>query len=50
MSTKEEEVPFILVKAVIFPWINLLWIGSILMALGTVIAVVQRLKKRLMHG
>jgi len=42
---KEEEVPFILVKAVIFPWINLLWIGSILMALGTVIAVVQRLKR-----
>jgi cytochrome c biogenesis factor len=30
---------------VIFPWINLLWIGSILMALGTVIAVVQRLKR-----
>jgi cytochrome c-type biogenesis protein CcmF len=42
---KEEEVPFILVKAVVFPWINLLWIGSILMALGTVIAVVQRLKR-----
>ena len=42
---KEEDVPFILVKAVIFPWINLLWIGSILMALGTVIAVVQRLKR-----
>jgi cytochrome c-type biogenesis protein CcmF len=42
---KEEDAPFILVKAVIFPWINLLWIGSILMALGTVIAVVQRLKR-----
>jgi cytochrome c biogenesis factor len=29
----------------VFPWINLLWIGSILMALGTVIAVVTRIRR-----
>ena len=41
----EAEVPFILVKAEVFPWINLLWLGSILMAVGTGIAIVQRIKR-----
>ena len=40
----EAEEPFILIKAEVFPWINLLWIGSLLMALGTVIAVTTRLR------
>jgi len=42
---KEAEEPFILIKAEVFPWINLLWLGSILMALGTVIAVVTRIRR-----
>ena len=42
---KEAEEPFILIKAEVFPWINLLWIGSILMAIGTVIAVVTRIRR-----
>lgn len=41
----EAEEPFILIKAEVFPWINLLWIGSLLMAIGTVIAVVMRIKR-----
>ena len=41
----EAEEPFILIKAEVFPWINLLWIGSILMALGTVIAMINRLRR-----
>lgn len=41
----EAEVPFILVKAEVFPWINLLWLGSILMAVGTGIAIAQRAKR-----
>jgi cytochrome c-type biogenesis protein CcmF len=41
----EAEVPFILVKAEVFPWINLLWLGSILMAVGTGIAIAQRSKR-----
>jgi len=41
----EAEVPFILVKAEVFPWINLLWLGSILMAVGTGIAIAQRVKR-----
>lgn len=39
-----EEAPFILIQAIVFPLINLLWAGCILMAIGTVIAVYQRVK------
>lgn len=41
----EAEESFILVKAEVFPWINLLWLGSILMAIGTVIAMVTRIRR-----
>lgn len=41
----EEEKPFIVMKAIMFPLINLLWLGSILMVVGSFIAVVQRFKK-----
>ncbi len=33
---------FIIMKAIIFPGINILWIGSILMAIGTILAVWSR--------
>ena len=36
---------FIIMKAIIFPGINVLWIGSLLMALGTALAVWSRLKQ-----
>jgi len=41
----DNEKPFIVLKAIIFPYINLLWIGMILMAVGTLIAVIQLFKK-----
>ncbi|MEY2962987.1 MAG: hypothetical protein RL754_248 [Bacteroidota bacterium] len=41
----DAEVPFIIVKAEVFPWINMLWLGSIIMAIGTVIAMIQRRKQ-----
>jgi len=41
----EREKPFIVQKAIIFPMINILWIGSILMVIGSFIAVWQRIKK-----
>jgi cytochrome c-type biogenesis protein CcmF len=41
-----EEKPFIVLKAILFPLINLLWIGCILMVIGSAIAVVQRYRKR----
>ncbi len=40
-----EQKPFIVMKAIVFPLINLLWLGCILMVVGSFIAVVQRFKK-----
>lgn len=46
---REKEDPdkeFIILKAIIFPGINILWIGSILMAFGTMLAVYARIRKK----
>lgn len=40
----EDEKPFIVMKAIVFPMINLLWLGCILMAVGSTIAVVERIQ------
>ncbi|MAN01605.1 MAG: cytochrome C biogenesis protein [Owenweeksia sp.] len=45
-QAKKDEKPFIVMKAIVFPMINLLWIGCILMAIGSGIAVWQRVKNR----
>jgi len=39
------EPEFIVLEAIVFPFINILWIGSIIMFLGTLMAVIQRVKK-----
>lgn len=36
---------FIVMKAIVFPGINILWIGCIVMALGTFFAMYSRLRK-----
>ncbi|MGB0403404.1 MAG: heme lyase CcmF/NrfE family subunit [Salibacteraceae bacterium] len=41
---KVEQKEFIVMQAIMFPYINLLWLGSIIMFIGTIIAVVNRLK------
>lgn len=41
-----EKQDFIVLQAIVFPYINLLWLGSILMIIGTFIAVAQRLKSQ----
>lgn len=41
---KSKENDFIIMKAVIFPWINILWIGCIVMVIGTGMAVYQRIR------
>jgi cytochrome c-type biogenesis protein CcmF len=41
---------FIVMKAVMFPYINILWIGSITMALGTLIAIIERMRKLKIHN
>jgi cytochrome c-type biogenesis protein CcmF len=37
---------FIVMQALVFPYINILWIGCIVMAIGTLIAVWQRAKNK----
>ena len=37
---------FIVMKAVMFPYINVLWIGCITMALGTFIAMRERMRTK----
>jgi cytochrome c-type biogenesis protein CcmF len=37
---------FVILQAIVFPGINILWTGCILMALGTFVAIRQRLKKK----
>jgi cytochrome c-type biogenesis protein CcmF len=36
---------FIILKAIVFPFINILWLGCIIMIIGTVLAIRERLKK-----
>ena len=36
---------FIVLEAVVFPYINVLWIGCLIMVLGTILAIRQRIKK-----
>jgi cytochrome c-type biogenesis protein CcmF len=36
---------FIVMKAIIFPWINVLWLGIIIMGIGTLLAVYHRFKR-----
>jgi cytochrome c-type biogenesis protein CcmF len=43
---RAEEQPFIIVQAIVFPMINLLWLGCVLMAIGTMIAVWQRIRPK----
>ncbi len=37
---------FIVMQAIVFPFINLLWLGCILMIIGTFIAILNRVKSR----
>lgn len=42
----QEQMEFIVLKAIIFPYINILWTGSILMLLGFVISFIRRVRKK----
>ena len=47
---KANDPPFILMQAFIFPYINLLWLGSILMGIGSLLAVWKRIYRSLSEG
>jgi cytochrome c-type biogenesis protein CcmF len=36
---------FMILKAIEFPFINILWAGCIVMVIGTVIAIIHRIKQ-----
>jgi len=36
---------YFVMQAIIFPYINILWMGCIIMALGTLIAIFERVRK-----
>ncbi len=44
LGEKTPERDFVVMKAIIFPFINILWIGTILLGLGTFIAFLRRMK------
>ena len=43
---KSNKRNFIIMKAIIFPWINILWIGCLLMIIGSLIAIRKRILQR----
>lgn len=45
LQEKKENVrDFIVMQAIVFPYINVLWVGCIVMVIGTVLAIVERLR------
>jgi cytochrome c-type biogenesis protein CcmF len=42
---KSNKKDFIVMEAMIFPWINVLWIGCLVMITGTILAMRERIKK-----
>jgi cytochrome c-type biogenesis protein CcmF len=45
LGEKAPERDFIIMKAIIFPYINILWLGTILMGIGTFIAFLRRMSQ-----
>ncbi|MCH9823601.1 MAG: hypothetical protein K0U33_09695, partial [Bacteroidetes bacterium] len=41
---KNVQRDFIVMQAIVFPYINLLWLGCFIMIIGTIIAIYSRLK------
>ncbi len=44
-ESKRNSKDFIVLEAVVFPYINVLWFGCLIMVLGTVLSIRQRIKK-----
>lgn len=46
-ESKEKKRDFVIMQAVIFPYINLLWLGAIVMTLGILFSIFSRVKSQL---
>ncbi len=42
---KSNTKDFIVMQAIVFPYINILWLGAIIMAIGTLLAIIERIRK-----
>jgi len=42
---KSNTKDFIVMQAIVFPYINILWLGAIIMAIGTILAIIERVRK-----
>ena len=43
-SEKDTSGDFIIMKAIVFPWINLVWAGTIIMIIGFMLSIIKRIK------
>jgi len=43
---KKEQRDYIIMKAIVFPYINLLWGGTIIMVIGFLLSIFHRLKTK----
>lgn len=50
IKESDKIIEYVTLKAYIFPYINLVWLGLIIMALGTVMSAVQRAKLSAFYG
>lgn len=44
---KANKRDFIVMQALVFPYINILWAGCIIMVIGTILAIVERIKRNM---
>ena len=45
ISDRRPRPEYIIMKAIVFPWINLVWAGTIIMVVGFVISIIRRVKE-----
>lgn len=46
IAERKDETQFIIMKAIVFPGINILWVGCLIMVIGTLLAIFHRVSKK----
>jgi cytochrome c-type biogenesis protein CcmF len=46
IAERKDDSQFIIMKAIIFPGINILWIGCLIMVFGSILAIVHRVSRK----
>jgi cytochrome c-type biogenesis protein CcmF len=46
ISERKDDSQFIIMKAIVFPGINILWFGCLIMVFGTVLAIIHRVSRK----